>query len=359
MARLTLLLATMLLCCAAPAEARKVPPGWLGVTVGGLEVDHDEAEWDRIAGSGAETVRTAFLWAFLQPHPPGAEGATYDFSSTDAIVLSAARRRLTVLPVLQWAPDWAVVPPAIFASPPANTEALQAVFTALVGRYGPNGSLWREHPEVPRTPIRTWQVFNEPNLTLFWSVQPFEASYVIALKAAERGIHAADPRAKVVLAGLPNQSWKALEAIYTAGGRGSFDAVAIHPYARTPADVMKVLRYARRVMRTHGDRRLPIWITEFTWPAMAKPAASAVGVFGGPYTEVQQAKLLNETLRRFVAARKRLHIGRVLWYSWLSHPTSGSTDPFDFSGLRRIAGDARRDTPALRVYRRWARRLAR
>ena len=52
---------------AAPAHgaSRQVPRGWLGVTADGPLTDSafgTPAEWDRLAGSGAESVRTAFWW---------------------------------------------------------------------------------------------------------------------------------------------------------------------------------------------------------------------------------------------------------------------------------------------------------
>jgi polysaccharide biosynthesis protein PslG len=107
--------------------------------------------------------------------------------------------------------------PGVFGSPPADPDAVRRIFTAFVERYGPRGSLWRERPNAPRRPVRAWQVFNEPNIQLFWSVQPFERDYVTALRAAESGIHDVDPGATVVLAGLTNDSWRALRAIYAAG----------------------------------------------------------------------------------------------------------------------------------------------
>jgi hypothetical protein len=66
---------------------------------------------------------------------------------------------------------------------------------------------------------------------------------------------------------------------------------------------------------------------------------------------------LSRTIRRFVAARKRLRVARLVWYTWLSHDVPGSNQPFDFAGLRRIRNGVSRNTGALRVFRRWARRL--
>ena len=139
---------------------------------------------------------------------------------------------------------------------------------------GPAGSFWAERPELPRVPVRDWQIWNEPNLPGFWSAQPFAPSYLRLLRAARAAIRAADPGARVILAGLPNYSWRALRAIYRAGGRGAFDAVALHPFTGPPRFVMKLIRLARAEMARNGDRRLPVWVTELSWPASAGQAAA-------------------------------------------------------------------------------------
>ena len=54
--------------------------------------------------------------------------------------------------------------------------------------------------------------------------------------------------------------------------------------------------------------------------------------------------------------RKRLRIGRVYWYTWLSN--EGITDSaFDFSGLRRLRAGQVISAPSLTVFTRLARRL--
>jgi polysaccharide biosynthesis protein PslG len=89
----------------ADAADRRVPAGWLGVTADGPMEASDRAEWGQMASAGVETVRTAFYWALLRPRPADAAGRlATDFTSTDAIVVAAARRGLSVLPVVQWPP---------------------------------------------------------------------------------------------------------------------------------------------------------------------------------------------------------------------------------------------------------------
>jgi polysaccharide biosynthesis protein PslG len=351
----TTLIALALLAGATDASAasRKVPRGWLGVTADGPLQASQGFEWRRMAANGAETVRTAFSWSEIEPGPPGAAGPAYEFGATDALALQAARHGLRLLPVVQRTPPWAAVRRADPASPPASATDVTRLYAALAHRYGRGGTLWSEHPSLRAMPVREWQVYNEPNLPGYWSTRPFAPTYVQALAAARSGLRSVDPRATVVLAGLPNDSWNALREIYAAGGRGQFDAVAVHPYTASPANVLRAIGLVRDVMDENGDRRVPIWVTEFSWPAargrIASPAPWA------DFGDKGSARKLGRALRKLAKRRHDLRIARAVYYTWLTRERGESV--FDYSGLRREKGGKRHDSPALRVFRRAARRL--
>jgi Beta-galactosidase len=339
---------------AAPAGAaeRRVPQGWLGVTVDGPVGPAADGEWDLMASSGVETVRVAFRWYLLEPQPQA-----FDLASTDAVMAAAARRGIQVLPIVEQPPPWAATRPGDLSSAPRDPAAVSAFMAALVGRYGPAGTFWAEHPELVPRPVRAWQIWNEPNHVGVWSDQPYARSYVTTLRAAAAGVRGADPGATVVLAGLVNRSWLALRALYRAGAHGSFDVVAIHPYTLKPRNVIRLAQLARREMRRRGDGKLPIWITELSWPA-AKTRSARGKVerrFGFEVTPAGQATRLGRALQLLSAARKRLRIGLVSWYTWMS--TEQGPSSFDWAGLRRLTGGRARSTDSLNVYRRWARRL--
>ena len=66
---------------AAPADARSVPRGWLGVQADGPLTEPGNpfgGEWDLMAASGVETVRVAFDWRAAQP----VEGGPISFGPT-------------------------------------------------------------------------------------------------------------------------------------------------------------------------------------------------------------------------------------------------------------------------------------
>jgi hypothetical protein len=348
------LLAAMLLTLVLAAPASAAPPrDWLGVTADGPLTAPGaslEGEWDLVAGSGAASVRTAFYWWDGQPSGPGALVS----EAYDRVVLAAAQRGLGVLPVVQGTPSWAAVEPGNFGAVPRDPADFARFLVLLEARYGRSGSFWAEHPEVRPRPIRVWQIWNEPNLTRYWTARPFAPSYVRLLRAAARALRGADPRARVLLAGLPNRSWTALRAIYRAGGRRAFDAVALHPYTTQPTHVVTLVRFARRVMKRFGDRRKRVWITELSWPASEGKADAPLGF---ETTDRGQAQRLRGTLRRLAAEQRALRLRRIYWYTWLS--TEGGDNAFNWSGLRRIRDGRTISTPALTMFRRAARRLRR
>ncbi len=346
MLRLAVLFATLCLLAPAPASAahRRVPQGWLGVVADGplTAPGFPVGEWDRVASSGAEAVRTAFYWRDIQPNGP----ADADFSLTDPVVLAAAQRGLSVLPVLQGTPAWAAQSPGDLTSPPRDPADFARLLTTLVTRYGPQGSFWVQHPELKRSPVRDWQIWNEPNLTRYWNAAPWAPPYVAMLKAAHAALKAADPGSRTILAGLPNESWLALRAIYDAGGHGAFDVVALHPYTGKPENVIKLIRFARKEMRPRGDARMPVWVTELSWPAAKGKLKTTQGF---ETTDSGQALRLTRGLGLLAHDRVTLRIGRVYWYTWLS--AEGASSSFDYSGLRRVRGGRIVTAPALAAFR--------
>jgi Glycosyl hydrolase catalytic core len=348
------LVLTLCLCLLAPAVAeaggRTVPRGWLGTVADGPMTEPAEwlvGDWDLMAKSGVENVRTAFYWPYAQR----AEGAPLDLARYDNVVLSAAREGLPVLPVVEGTPGWASVQPLDETSPPRDPELLALFLRGLVARYGPGGTLWAEHPEVRARPIRAWQIGNEPHLTAYFTPPPgqsYAAAYVSLLRTAAGTLRHADPGARVVLAGVTNRSWDVLRTLYRAGAAPYFDVAAVHPYTSKPKDLVRILRRARKEMRRAGDGRKPLWVTEFSWAASRGKQPDFPGI---STTEAGQARKLGKALRLLAAARKRLRIGRVYWYTWLSEENARDNYVFNYSGLRRLRGGEVVNAPALGVFR--------
>jgi len=341
---------------AAGAAQRRVPQGFYGVMYDRGIAVAPEADQDAqnalMARSGVESVRVVFSWAAAQPEA----GRPPSFTDTDALVARTTRRGLRLLPVVMGAPVWARQYPDKPGSPPTNPGDYGAYLQALIGRYGPAGSFWREHPELPRRPLREWQVWNEPHLQGFWEAPgPWEDGYVDLLSAAHDAVKRADPGARVVLASLADFSWRHLQKVYDAGGRRLFDVVAMNFYTSKPSDEVRAVRKVRTVLRRNHQSRLSVWLTEITWPAAKgrdKPRARWQRSWY--QTDRGMATRLTQAYDVLVRYRRSLRLGRVYWYTWSSGYRPG--DLFDFGGLSSFDGSRSRARPALRAYQRSARR---
>jgi hypothetical protein len=324
-----------------------------------------ESQLELAVASGVESLRVTVNWAAMQPYQglaqvPAARRASFvtvggvptRFADLDRVVGAAARRQVTLLPVVLWTPRWAG--PSRSSPPPPAAYA--GFLQALVRRYGPRGSFWSSHPSVPSVPIREWQVWNEPNFTHYWSSQPFVRSYVAVLAAAHDAVRRADPSAHVVLGGFADFSWRYLAQIYAVpGAREQFDVAAVHPYTATPRGVIEILRRVRAVMDRHGDRAKSLLATEITWPSSQGKAPPQFGVQA---TESGQARLLGEVMPLLAANRRPLGLTGFYWYTWMGDESpTASPYAFDFAGLLKYVHGRFSAKPSLSVFRRWALRL--
>lgn len=354
------LVAALLLVAAAPATAakRKVPQNFYGVNwdreiaAPGVPDSVIEAQFDRMAMTGVETLRTNFYWAFAQPEP----GAAFDHAYTDRIVRIATQRRISVLPVVILAPQWARNDHGAFA-PPRDSQQYAAYLTSLIERYGPRGTFWTDNPGVPKRPIRYWQIWNEPHLMFQFTVaedEDWARRYADLLDAAHDAARQADPGSRIVLAGLANSSWRFLARLYRVGRiRGKFDIAALHPYTVYPRGVTVLSRRFRHVMRKYRDSRKRVWITELGLPAARGKTDSSNFL---QTTDRGMARFLEATYKRVAASRRsrRVGVSRTYWYTWAS-PYEGEL--FQYTGLFQYDAESgeMKAKPAFRTYRRSAR----
>ena len=294
----------------------------------------------RQAAAGVGLERIPFLWREIETAP-----GVYDFARYDAFVGAAARARLAVLPVLGDAPSFLSTAPAGTPSgtwyPPRDPSELARFAVLLVARYGPSGEFWQDHPEIDPVPITAWQVWNEPNLPIFWGGTPDPAGYADLLRTTGAAIHAADRQATVVSAGMPESTrgvplGEFVDELYTAGVKGSFDVFGLHGYAPGLYGTVDMVAYARELLRSHGDSS-PIWLTEFGWATGGASEWFTV-------SEAEQAERLRYTLAALWSRRAELGLRGIVYFKWRdSDPVALDAWPLH-AGLLRSDGSAK---PAL------------
>jgi polysaccharide biosynthesis protein PslG len=260
----------------------------------------------------------------------------YVWSRYDPIFESAAKRGVRILPVLLGSPDWAN-PDSRW--PPRGAYARRAFnrfATAVVKRYGPRGDFWDTRASYAK-PATHWQIWNEPNLPNYWNNKPNPreyASLVIGAADAARDGAAANRAARssvrIVTAGLPWASSSRLpkppdflRGVFSVSGASSaVDVVAVHPYARTPAQVTDLVRSTRSTLRgiSKAAGAKPLWLTEVGW-------ATGGGSSSFSVSSTTQARYLTDVYKRLLAIRSSSNVTGAMWFNLLDvRPPRGKSD---------------------------------
>ncbi|HEX3976317.1 MAG TPA: hypothetical protein VHW96_08620 [Solirubrobacteraceae bacterium] len=345
--------------------AGPVPEGFVGVNIDGPMFGPDTPisfpnQLTTMVSSGVQSVRVAFSWAAAQPYETDADvpdgqtanftdvgGVPTSFQFTDMVVGDAARERITVLPTVLYTPQWDAVTNSGGVAYPRRSAPYATYLTALIGRYGPHGSFWRENPGIPKMPIRSWQIWNEPNLAYYWK-QPFAPSYVSFLKAAHAAVRKADPGAQVVLGALTNTAWKSLGQIYKIkGAKTLFDVVSVNGFTKIPANVMLFMVFVRRAMARFGDGTKPLMATEISWPSAKGETQANLDFIT---TQAGQARDISTLLPLIGQQRLSLHLSAFYWYTWMGQEDP-NTGPFNFSGLLGFHDGNVTVKPALQAFK--------
>jgi hypothetical protein len=247
----------------------------------------------------AKWLRENFRWDTIEPSP-----GHFDFSYYDHYMLIAAQAGMHILPVLGQTPAWAGPSSSAIPSDPA---AFAQYVSAVVGRYGTNGSFWNQYPSLRGSAIQTWEIWNEPYYSTGDNGDYNPGNYARLVKAAVIAGRAANPNAKFLLASEmqsaqdSNGNWQWwTDALYQAVPdlNNYFDGVAVHPYGTDTTtlhteiaghpynnyDSMPRIQDIHQQFINHGAANKPFWITEIGWstcsndPHCVTPAQQAANL---------------------------------------------------------------------------------
>lgn len=299
------LLAVALL-SAATATASAVPRQFFGIVPQGPLEARDLARMEGVVG----TLRVPLYWSELEPL-----AGVNDFERFDVLVAAAAERGIQVMPFIWGTPRWIN---SNLSRPPLTTvharRAWAFFLRRLVSRYGPDGNFWRGRGK--RSPVRAWQIWNEPNFKLFWRPRPSPRGYARLLAISARAIRRGDPRARIVAAGVAPVGggflpWVFLRRLYRVPGvRENFDVAAVHPYATTVHRMEVQVRDARRMMGEAGDANTSLLVSELGVASQGRTASAFV------LGERGQANFVHDAFRLLLSKRRLWRIAGVDWFAW-------------------------------------------
>ncbi|MGH8571160.1 MAG: hypothetical protein ACREX8_01105 [Gammaproteobacteria bacterium] len=349
---LTIAVVFVALLALPPLASAKVSRDFIGITAEDVFAGDAAYRADSLKAQsalGIGLIRQTFDWARIERAP-----GQYDFSYHDEFVAAAASRGITVLPILHNPPSFHLGRRhPRYACPPKSNKPFAAYAQALVRRYGPKGTLWTERPGLRKLPLRSWQIWNEPNLIQYWcGRRPSAKRYVKMLATVGKAIERVDRKAHIVTAGLPPSLMKSavalakyLEQMYRAGAAKHFDSLAINSYAKDHRELGRLLGSVRELMNRRRDRSGQIWITEMGWGDKASVKSRFI------VGEKGQASRISKSLSLIRKQRRKLRLRGLVYFSWRDAPPYPPTfaDMWGLhTGLLDIDGDPKKGYQAFR-----------
>jgi hypothetical protein len=294
--------------------AASVPKDFFGVVSEDVlagDAAYRDATLTQQKNIGIGLIRQTFHWKSIETAP-----GVYDWSTYDAYMAATASHGIAVLPILFEPPAFRAPSSSRGTYPPTNYADIGAFGAAVARRYGPNGSFWAENPAVPKVPITAYQIWNEPNLRAYWPSGQNPKGYAKLLKAAAAGIRAADPRAEIVTAGLPDSklskpldAYSYVQGLLAAGAGKSFNTLALNPYSKNKKDLLAKLSRFRSILNAGGARKAKLWITELGWSDSGPASLFRAGSNG-------QAAEISSVYPALVGARTKLRLRGIVYYAW-------------------------------------------
>jgi hypothetical protein len=272
---------------------------------------------------GLSWVRVDANWSWAQPTGP----SSFNWSWLDQEVSSMTAAGMNIDLIIDDAPAWARDPDASGDwGQPASAGAFATFAGQVAARYGPRG-------------VRTYEIWNEPNIQAFWNPAPDPLLYTTMLRDSYAAIKAVEPNAVVLSGGLAPAANDGtniapvtfLEDMYADGAKGSFDALGDHAYS-APAlpdtyeswsgwsEMDQTTPSLRSVMTANGDAGKQIWITE-----IGAPSSGPNGV--GPAAQAE------EVTQAVQGAQANSWIGAEFFYTY----QDAASNP-DYYGLLNADG---------------------
>jgi hypothetical protein len=276
------------------------------------------------ARAGAGVSRISLDWRWIEP-----ERGRFRWAPYDALVSALRARGIRPLLAILFAPHWAWAPGVAcdqyrqdcsYPPGPAHDADWRAFVESAVRRY----------PDAVAV-----EVWNEPNLSGFWTPRPDPARYAELLHGAASAVRRAAPSLPVLLGGLaPVESPSGtavpagafLSAVYAGGGRGTFAGIGVHLYPCSPGrpDVATGLAQVRASRDGAGDAS-PLWVTELGVSTTGRPPCAR-------HPEAEQAQMLADA---YAQLRGAPDVRAVIVHTLIDRPGPASDRESGFGVVRR------------------------
>ena len=247
---------------------------------------------------GASMDRSDFWWSYLEP-----EKGKFDWAFPDAVMAEYQKHNTGIYPILSYNSQWSN---GVSPHTPEERELFGKYVFLTVSRY--------------KKQVRYWEVWNEPNLSMFWGPQANAKDYAELLKVAYKAAKAADPTCQIVAPTTAGADFTFLEELYKYGIKGSYDIFSYH-YYRTDApekksEVVKEIQRIQEFLNKHGEPK-HIFVTEMG-------ITSIQGESG--VTENEQASRL---VRNYMELLSTKVVDKIFWFCLIDWKQDPASPPWD------------------------------
>ena len=285
---LLLVLTVTQLTPAIPSELQTpnaiIPSSYFGLHIHHLSYPAATTPWPSMPVPEWRLWDASVAWPDLEPSK-----GQWQFDRLDLYVSLAQQHGTGLLLPLSHTPPWASGR-AEFSAPPKNLEDWRNYVRTVVSRY--------------KGRIPAYELWNEPNLSDFWSGTMDQM--VTLTKEASAIIRSIDPRAIIVSPSVTAEwgiPWFA--EFVKKGGVQSADVIGYHFYGTPPSNppeaMVSVIRRVQQVMAENGIGNKPLWNTEMGWLVPAKMESD----------EMAAAFLARAYIVAWAAGVQRFY-----WYAW-------------------------------------------
>jgi len=307
-------------------------------------------------------VKQIFPWDDLEKRP-----GEWDFFRADQVVDEVESKGLKLVIRLSDSPDWSRTTVEgekgvdFVDAPPDDLADFGAYCGTVASRY--------------KGRVAAYQIWNEPNLSREWGGKPPNAAeYVALLMVCSDAIHAADPAAIRISAGLaptatddataqPDEQY--FHAMYDAGFEQYVNAVGMHAPGYSSPDLsleqarqqgiaswatFRHVEDLRRIMVERSDAAHQVAILEFGWTTDPRPDSDyhwfAVTEDEQAHNLVAAYQYAADNWRPWVGLMSAIYIGKSTWtpddeeYWWSITTPLGNRPAFiALANMAKYCGD--------------------
>jgi hypothetical protein len=189
-----------------------------------------------LAEAGFRWVRMDLKWEATEKEP-----GRYDFSAYDVLVTALGPYNVHALFILDYGN------PLYDSGGPPRSEVARQAFArwavAAAKHFAGRGALW--------------EVYNEPNHSLFWPPQPKPQEYIALALAVGQAFRESVPDEKLIGPATSEIDFDFLESCFKSGLLEYWSAVSIHPYRRNdPETAAQDYCRLREMIRTYAPGRI-------------------------------------------------------------------------------------------------------